>query len=556
MGRICRVPGCQSNFPDSRAKNQVLKLKNDIKNAGRKNINTFGFPSALKEPDEREKWIQAIPRLNKLLVDNMKKPSVCEKHWPANFEVIRSRNGKVRPKYPPSIFKGFQPSEIPTPPPPPRTTNKSSFEVRTRVEDELPAFLDADKVTFETLQSKVTSHKFCAPVLSFETENVVWIQAAEFTSGIPCFAIKIFRDLTFEAFHSGARVHITSLSKNRISRLDKWSRVEEAVRFLKNSEMTQHQKVIKQQIETMNVKKVGEKTYSPEVIVRAYEYYATSRTTYNRLRNDLKLPSVRVLQNITSKVNNLSDKKFIDEIFSNVSDKQKECVVMVDEVYVKKYQSYHGGKLFGRAMNSRKKLANAVLGIMIKCLHGGPEFLIKMIPVRGMKAKFLYEQVQEILKLIRGAGGKPTSIIGDGCRVNKKFFKKFKTVDKKPWLTTDGIFLLFDYVHLIKCIRNNWLTEPNGEIKFEKDGTSYTAKWDDLLNLFELEEAEREVGSGIRGLSKLTEVSVKPKPIERQRVETCLRVFSEETLHALKTHPKLNQESVKGTIMFIEEVLN
>ena len=61
-----------------------------------------------------------------------------------------------------------------------------------------------------------------------------------------------------------------------------------------------------------------------------------------------------------------------------------------------------------------------------------------MIPVRGMKANFLYEQVREILKLNKCAGGKTTCIIGDGCRVNKKFFKKFKTVDKKPCLTTDN----------------------------------------------------------------------------------------------------------------------
>ena len=102
---------------------------------------------------------------------------------------------------------------------------------------------------------------------------------------------------------------------------------------------------------------------------------------------------MRVLQNLTSKVNNLFDKKFIEEIFNNVSDEQKECVLMVDEIYVKKFRSYHGGKLFGRATNRRSKLTNAVLGTMIKCLDDGPEFLVKKIPVRGMKANFLYDQL-------------------------------------------------------------------------------------------------------------------------------------------------------------------
>ena len=73
------------------------------------------------------------------------------------------------------------------------------------------------------------------------------------------------------------------------------------------------------------------------------------------MRKDYKLPSVRVLQNLTSKVINLSDKKFLAEIFNNVSDEQKECVLMVDEVCVKKFLSYHGGKLFGRATNRRSK---------------------------------------------------------------------------------------------------------------------------------------------------------------------------------------------------------
>ena len=45
----------------------------------------------------------------------------------------------------------------------------------------------------------------------------------------------------------------------------------------------------------------------------------------------------------------------------------------------------------------------------------------------------------------------------------------------------------------------------------------------------------------MHGLSKLNEVSVRPKPIERQSVPTCQRVFCEETLAALRVHPGLDQ---------------
>ena len=71
---------------------------------------------------------------------------------------------------------------------------------------------------------------------------------------------------------------------------------------------------------------------------------------------------------------------------------------MADEVYVKSTLSYHGGKVFGRAQNNPNKLARTVLGIMIKCLFGGPEFLAKMIPVCDLNAEFQYEQVSTIMK--------------------------------------------------------------------------------------------------------------------------------------------------------------
>ena len=63
---------------------------------------------------------------------------------------------------------------------------------------------------------------------------------------------------------------------------------------------------------------------------------------------------------------------------------------------------------------------------------------------------------------IKAAYGKVKAIISDGNRINQSFFNQFKTVEGKPWLSVDGTYLLYDYVHLIKNIRNLWLTEKNG----------------------------------------------------------------------------------------------
>ena len=48
-------------------------------------------------------------------------------------------------------------------------------------------------------------------------------------------------------------------------------------------------------------------------------------------------------------------------------------------------------------------------------------------------------------------------------------------------------FLLYDYVHVMKCMRNNWLTEISGELQFEFEGEVKLAKWSDLKLLYEAE---------------------------------------------------------------------
>ena len=45
-------------------------------------------------------------------------------------------------------------------------------------------------------------------------------------------------------------------------------------------------------------------------------------------------------------------------------------------------------------------------------------------------------------------------------------------------------------------------------------------------------------------LSRLNETAVNPKPVERQRVPTCLRVFCEETVVAFETHKKVDKQAV------------
>ena len=202
---------------------------------------------------------------------------------------------------------------------------------------------------------------------------------------------------------------------------------------------------------------------------------------------------------------------------------------------------YHGGYLYGFAANKENQLAKTVLGVMIKCLFGGPKFLVKMIPVVDLVSAFLFEHVTAIINLTKEVHGEVIAVICDN-RINQAFFKKFQTVPGKPWLTTDNMFLLYDYVHLLKNIRYNWITDKCSELKFYHDGVEMIAKWGVLQSIYEKEK------KGVIKLSKLAEVSVYPKPVERQ-VTHCLKLFSDETVAALKTNTYLHFYRESFTIL-------
>ena len=172
-----------------------------------------------------------------------------------------------------------------------------------------------------------------------------------------------------------------------------------------------------------------------------------------------------------------------------------------------------------------------------------------MLPVAKLDASFQYSECVALTDCIKQSHGDILAIIADGNRVNQKFFKKFK-----PWLThlpnsNKPTFLLHDYVFVLKCIWNNWLTEENGELDFVWNGEKFIAKWNILRHLHLIEQ------SNLLKLSKLTQKAVFPKPVERQDVSLVLKVFCYETIAALETHPDVDKEDAKGTIQFLKIIL-
>ena len=75
------------------------------------------------------------------------------------------------------------------------------------------------------------------------------------------------------------------------------------------------------------------------------------------------------LSNITSSCNKQTISIFLKNVIDRLEDPKKVCVLLHDEVYIKKSMQFHGGEIFGRAANDPSLLAETMLGQMLICLH-------------------------------------------------------------------------------------------------------------------------------------------------------------------------------------------
>lgn len=118
------------------------------------------------------------------------------------------------------------------------------------------------------------------------------------------------------------------------------------------------------------------------------------------------------------------------------------------------------------------------------------------------------------------------------------------------------LFFVIDAVHILKCIRNNWLNHrnkdkcmlyPDFDIFYEKIEIQ-TASFYTLKKLYEIEQS-----SLVKYNHKLTFKVLSPSNIERQNVKLVLQIFNEYMVAALlELGKKHNLNFYKETARYIE----
>ena len=512
-----------------------------------------------KDRYERQKWLDVIPPRKNFVVDS-DTFFICEKHWGANPPSIKLPGGSTRPAIPPSVFN-VPASCLPSSKPVPRPAKTEDKQLRHFLQKDTITSFDAfrpERDLQKQYKNLIISRSEERLVCLFMTENFSECSLSVIVENTPTLC----SPLICRAFKKGINVPLgKTLHPN--NGLRSYGQFAEAVRLAINydipfDKMIENVVTLLQThtsacVNTENEKKLvfltrqlellSQKQFSMNDYCFALESYP--KCSYEQLRDFLVLPSKRKLQYITSSI----DKdQVMRETFAKVKTlQQKNVFLLIDEVQIRPTVAFSGGVLSGMAVNKPDCKATSMLCIMMKSLHRGPSIMISVTPIHKLTAAYQLERVKEAAAAVERAGGRVIGSITDNHKINQQYCKLFdfpgdcRATAKHPLDKERVWFLLFDTVHLLKCIRNNWISEKCQKISLDN---KTTASFADVKKLYESEKGS------ILKTTPLTKFAVNPSRLQLQNVQHVLKVFNEKVVASLKLR------GCHDTAKFIQIILN
>lgn len=165
--------------------------------------------------------------------------------------------------------------------------------------------------------------------------------------------------------------------------------------------------------------------------------------------------------------------------------------------------------------------------------------VIHIFPATAIKSNVLFNCIKAVITKLEDNGYTVFCVISDNNSLNGKTIRNFSLkkelsiVYSHPCDNIRPIFFLYDSVHLIKCIRNNWLnSKPNKTFTYPdfETGEIRNANFNSLILLHRLEQDKLLK----RGYS-LSLKALFPSNLERQNVNLALKNFNPFIKEALLT---------------------
>ena len=179
----------------------------------------------------------------------------------------------------------------------------------------------------------------------------------------------------------------------------------------------------------------------------------------------LSLPHFNTLEKLYSSFGLDNDFfTFLEQSTQSFSPQQKHVIIQMDEIHVKSDVSYKGGKILGSNLDADDP-TKTVFAIMVSNLFKKWSCVVRLLPCASDSAEKLFDTIKSCKGDAEDCGLFVQIISTDNYPLNVKLFKVFSPTGKletrvpHPCDTHRGLFLIFDFVHILKTVRNNWLNQ-------------------------------------------------------------------------------------------------
>ncbi|GBO32495.1 hypothetical protein AVEN_146814-1 [Araneus ventricosus] len=288
--------------------------------------------------------------------------------------------------------------------------------------------------------------------------------------------------------------------------------------------------------------------YSSNMLIFSSLLFHISPQAYKFMRHsgNLILPDPSTIRKVSSMLRSSpvyeqQDKYFLSyakQIFSKISDGDHNVFLLLDEIHMKPFMDYKGGNIVGNSYDNAN-LATSAHVFMLNSISSSFKDVVHIVPVSHIVAEDLFTLLKKIILALEEIGFKVMGIVTDNNSINRKAVSNFNNPPQfqvqyqHPADEKRPLFYLIDSVHLIKCVRNNWINQKNGYFmyypQFEGEENSVqTASFSVLRKLYDIESSELlKFGIG------LTRKALWPTNLERQNVSLALKIFSSNLVKGL-----------------------
>ena len=281
-----------------------------------------------------------------------------------------------------------------------------------------------------------------------------------------------------------------------------------------------------------------QRRYSKHLLILATLWKTTSRSLYNCILQDkvLTLPSTRRLSQLTEAISidtgmSNSSLAYLAARFSKLREDEKMVTLMIDEVYSAQRVEYSNGKFSGTIGDVPSK---TILCFMISSAKSKYKDMVSLCPIDALDAKLLHSLFLQALLGLEKVGFHVLAISVDNLSVNRKFYHTLAQGQLKPWIphptkVNARLYLLFDTVHIFKCIYNNFVEKGRFLLPGFDDSDEFSANMEEVKALY-----DEEMGQPARMGHKLSHKVLSPSNIDKSNVQLGNSLFHESTIAGLK----------------------